>query len=65
MNAAKCTQYEHFGDELQKYFVELWRRIEEGSLPGIHTKAEACDLIGCSVRWAEAIVARAQAAGRS
>jgi hypothetical protein len=37
--------------------VELWKRIDEGRSGYIHTKAEACRLTGCSLRWAEKIVA--------
>jgi hypothetical protein len=38
-------------------FTELWRRTEEGQLPD--TKTEICRFIGCSLRWAEEIVAEA------
>lgn len=44
-----------FWADAQPFFVELWRRIEEGSI--VRTKTEACRLIGCSLRWAEMIVA--------
>jgi hypothetical protein len=43
--------------DAERSFVELWRMIEEGQLP--YTKAEVCRFIGCSLRWAEQIVAGA------
>jgi hypothetical protein len=46
-----------FWADAEPFFVELWRRIEEGSIPHVRTKTEACRLIGCSLRWAEMIVA--------
>ena len=49
--------YTHFWADAQPFFVELWKRIEEGRISYIHTKTEACRLIGCSLRWAEKIVA--------
>jgi hypothetical protein len=38
-------------------FVEVFRRVENDLIPNVRTKADACRLIGCSVRWAEMIVA--------
>jgi hypothetical protein len=38
-------------------FVEVFRRVENHLIPNVRTKADACRLIGCSVRWAEMIVA--------
>jgi hypothetical protein len=49
--------FTHFWADAQPFFVELWKRIEEGRISYIHTKTEACRLIGCSLRWAEKIVA--------
>jgi hypothetical protein len=46
----------HFWIDVQPFFVELWRRVEAHQVPGIRTKAEACQRIGCSVRWAQMIV---------
>lgn len=47
----------HYLTELRPFFIELWHRIEARSIPNIRTKTEACRLIGCSLRWAEEIVA--------
>jgi hypothetical protein len=47
----------HFWADVRPFFVELWRRIENKQIADIPTKTEACRLIGCSVRWAERIVA--------
>jgi hypothetical protein len=46
----------HFWADARPFFIELWRRIGEKQIPNIRTKAEACRLIGCSLRWAELIV---------
>jgi len=43
--------------ELRPFFVELWRRINKRRIPNIRTKLQASQLIGCSVRWLQAIVA--------
>lgn len=42
--------------QARPFFRELWRRLEEGLVPGIRTKVEACERIGCSIRWAQMIV---------
>jgi hypothetical protein len=54
-----CTRHvkAHFWADVRPFFVELWERIEKGSMPEVHTKAEACRRIGCSLRWAERIIA--------
>jgi hypothetical protein len=39
------------------FFVELFRRIKKHQVPGVRTKTEACRIIGCTLRWAEAIIA--------
>jgi hypothetical protein len=39
------------------FFQEVFRRVENHLIRGVRTKADACRLIGCSVRWAEMIVA--------
>src|SRR4029077_3737551 len=49
--------FTHFWADARPFFVELWKRIEAGRISYIHTKTEACRLIGCSLRWAEKIVA--------
>jgi len=44
--------------DMQPFFVELWREIENLELPEIHnSKTQACQIIGCSMRWAQKIVA--------
>ena len=45
-----------FVKEVRPVLVELWKRIEGRRISNIHTKADACRLIKCSPRWAEAIV---------
>jgi hypothetical protein len=45
----------HFWADARPFFVELWARIETKNFP--HSKSEACDRIGCSMRWAQKIVA--------
>jgi hypothetical protein len=47
----------HFWLDARPFFVELWRRVETHRFPGIRTKTEACRQIGCSLRWAEMIIA--------
>ena len=47
----------HFWADSQPFFAELWRRVETHRFPGIRTKTELCGQIGCSLRWAEMIVA--------
>jgi hypothetical protein len=47
----------HFWIDAGPFFVELWRRIEQGRIANIRTKEEASRLIGCSSRWARMIVA--------
>ena len=47
----------HFWIDAGPFFVELWRRIEQGDIANIRTKEEASRLIGCSSRWARMIVA--------
>jgi hypothetical protein len=47
----------HFLIDARPIFVELWRRIKEGIIPETPTKRAACLAIGCTLRWAEAIVA--------
>ena len=54
--AHHCYQFHYLAD-FQPFFLELWKRIEARSIPNIPTKREACRLIGCSLRWAEEIVA--------
>jgi hypothetical protein len=43
--------------DAQPFFQEVFRRVENHLIPGVRTKADACRQIGCSVRWAEMIVA--------
>jgi hypothetical protein len=44
----------HFWTDARPFFVELWRRIEAGEFRV--TKTEACQRIGCTRQWANAIV---------
>ena len=44
----------HYLADLQPFFQEVWRRIEDGRIT--LTKTEACKSIGCSLRWAEKII---------
>lgn len=46
----------HYWADARPVFVELWRRIERHRIPGIRTKTQACQVIGCSLGWAEMIV---------
>jgi hypothetical protein len=44
----------HFWADARPFFLELWRRIEAGEF---HiTKTAACQRIGCTRQWANAIV---------
>jgi hypothetical protein len=43
--------------DAEPFFRELWRRVENHRIPGIRTKTEVCQQIGCGLRWAEMIVA--------
>jgi len=47
----------HFLIDARPFFVELWWRIEARRIAGIRTKTEACRHIGCSLRWAEMVIA--------
>jgi hypothetical protein len=44
----------HFWADSRPFFVELWRRINDGKLK--MSKSEACRRIGCTRQWANAIV---------
>jgi hypothetical protein len=46
--------FEHYLSHLRPFFQELWKRIEDGRIS--LTKTEACQSIGCSLRWGERIV---------
>jgi hypothetical protein len=47
--------FEHYLSHSRPFFQELWKRIEDGRIS--LTKTEACKSIGCSLRWAERIIA--------
>ena len=47
----------HFWVDAGPFFIELWKRIEEGRMRGIHTKTQAAQLIGVSMRWIQKIIA--------
>lgn len=47
----------HYWVDARPFFVELWDRIERKKIPEVPTKTAACKEIGCTLRWAEAIVA--------
>jgi hypothetical protein len=40
-----------------KYFREAFKRAKQGRIPGARTQAEVCRLIGCSIRWAQMVIA--------
>ena len=44
----------HFWADARPFFLELWKRINEGKLK--MSKTEACRQIGCSRQWANEIV---------
>ena len=54
--AHHCYRFHYLAD-FHPFFFELWKRIKDGRIPNIRTKTEACRRIGCSLRWAEEIVA--------
>jgi hypothetical protein len=41
----------------RKCFVEAFERAKQRRIPGVRTQADLCRLIGCSVRWAQLILA--------
>jgi hypothetical protein len=45
----------HYLAHSRPFFQEVWQRIEDGRIS--LTKTEACKSIGCSLRWAERIIA--------
>jgi hypothetical protein len=45
----------HFLVDARPFFIELWTRIEEKRVP--YNKVQAARLLGCSLRWIEAIIA--------
>jgi hypothetical protein len=45
----------HYLAHSRPFFQEVWQRIENGRIA--LTKTEACKSIGCSLRWAERIIA--------
>jgi hypothetical protein len=47
----------YFWVDCEDFFREMWLRIEEKRFPEAPTKRAACELVGCSMRWAELIVA--------
>lgn len=49
-------QFKRYWVNARPFFLELWRRLEDGLVPEIRTKAEVCERIGCSIRWAQMIV---------
>jgi hypothetical protein len=40
-----------------KCFREAFKRAKQGRIPGARTQAEVCRLIGCSIRWAQMVIA--------
>jgi hypothetical protein len=45
----------HFWVDARPFFQELWHRIEVGEIPHMN-KTKACERIGCTRQWANAIV---------
>jgi len=45
----------HFWVDARPFFQELWHRIEVGEIPQMN-KTKACERIGCTRQWANAIV---------
>src|ERR1700684_3909158 len=53
-HGANGYYHAHFWADARPFFLELWRRIDAGKLN--MSKTAACQKIGCTRQWANAIV---------